>query len=167
VRVLRADMRRFRLPEAVDLVTCEFDALNHVPRKADLARVVRAVARALAPGRWFYFDVNTRRSFKELWPTTWFVETPEFVLVAHGGYDRRRDKGWSHFDWFLPRGNYWRRFTERYEQVCWSDAEIRHALHRAGFARVQAWDSAALIRGVSWMRPGCRTYYLAQKPTKK
>ena len=36
LRVLCADMRRFRLPESVDLITCEYDALNHVPRKADL-----------------------------------------------------------------------------------------------------------------------------------
>ena len=36
VTVIRADMRTFRLPEQVDLITCEFDALNHVPRKADL-----------------------------------------------------------------------------------------------------------------------------------
>src|SRR5436305_2579640 len=27
VQILRADMRSFRLPQAVDLVTCEFDAL--------------------------------------------------------------------------------------------------------------------------------------------
>jgi SAM-dependent methyltransferase len=62
--VLRADMRSFRLPEPVDLVLCEFDALNHVPRKADLARVARAVARALRPGGYFYFDVNNHLAFE-------------------------------------------------------------------------------------------------------
>src|SRR5512147_27301 len=36
LQVLRADMRTFRLPEPVDLVLCEFDALNHVPRRTDL-----------------------------------------------------------------------------------------------------------------------------------
>ncbi len=65
VRVLHADMRSFRLPEAVDLVTCEFDAVNHLPRKADLDRVARAVARALVPGGWFFFDVNNRVAFEK------------------------------------------------------------------------------------------------------
>jgi len=31
VEVIEADMRRFRLPVKVDLITCEFDALNHDP----------------------------------------------------------------------------------------------------------------------------------------
>jgi hypothetical protein len=43
-------MRSFRLPEPVDLVLCEFDALNHVPRKADLARVARAIVRDAGSG---------------------------------------------------------------------------------------------------------------------
>src|SRR5208282_5999159 len=45
VRVFRADMRHFRLPQSVDLVTCEYDALNHVPRRADLRFVAKAVQR--------------------------------------------------------------------------------------------------------------------------
>ena len=42
VRVARGDMRTFRLPAAVDLITCESDALNHVERKSDLAKVARS-----------------------------------------------------------------------------------------------------------------------------
>lgn len=50
LRVIVGDMRDFRLPEPVDLILCEFDALNHLKRKADLALVGRAVSRALRPG---------------------------------------------------------------------------------------------------------------------
>ena len=49
LRVLQGDMRTFRLPEPVDLITSEFDAVNHIPRKADLGRVAKAAARALRP----------------------------------------------------------------------------------------------------------------------
>ena len=35
LHVLRRDMRNFRLPAPVDLITCEFDALNHLPHKRD------------------------------------------------------------------------------------------------------------------------------------
>ena len=34
------DMRAFRLPEPVDLILCEFDALNHMEGKADLAPIL-------------------------------------------------------------------------------------------------------------------------------
>lgn len=67
VEVIPGDMRSFRLPHAVDLVTCESDALNHVGTKGDLMRVARAVARALRPGGHFLFDVNNAHGFKRYW----------------------------------------------------------------------------------------------------
>ena len=71
--VIRGDMRTFSLPERVDLVTCEYDAVNHLPHKSDLARTARAVARALRPGGYFYFDVNNRRHLEKNWPGTQLV----------------------------------------------------------------------------------------------
>jgi SAM-dependent methyltransferase len=66
LRVMQADMRNFRLPAPVDLFLCEYDALNHIPRAADLGRVLSCVARALNPGGHFYFDVNNRLAFEGL-----------------------------------------------------------------------------------------------------
>jgi SAM-dependent methyltransferase len=162
VRVLLANMRSFRLPEQVDLVTCEFDALNHVPRRSDLDRVARAVARALRPGGWFFFDVNNRAAFEKVWTGTWRQELPGVVLVMHGGYERHRGKGWSNAEWFIRRGKCWRRSTERVEQVAWTPAEIRRALRRAGFSTVRQWDQAPFVR--EWkIQRGFRTIYLARK----
>lgn len=81
VTVLQADMRAFTLPEPVGLLTCEFDALNHVPRKSDLARVLRSVYRALQPGGWFVFDVNNRLAFERVWSNTWFVDKDPVAAV--------------------------------------------------------------------------------------
>lgn len=163
LQVLKADMRNFRLPEPVDLVLCEFDALNHVPRKADLARVARAVARALRPGGYFYFDVNNRSAFEKIWPGTWWYDKPDLALVMHGGYDRRRDRGWTNVEWFFPDGNRWRRRHERVEQVCWSAAEMRRTLRQAGFDRIRASDATLFSRNDPRIRAGCRTFYLARK----
>ncbi|HXH51222.1 MAG TPA: methyltransferase domain-containing protein [Terriglobia bacterium] len=160
--VLHGDMRSFRLPETVDLVTCEFDAVNHVPRKSDLDRVTRAVARALRPGGWFFFDVNNRLAFEKVWTGTWRHELPGVVLVMHGGYDGRRQKGWSNAEWFIRKGKNWRRFCERVEEVAWTPAEIRKSLRRAGFTTIQSWDQAPFVR--EWkISPGYRTLYLARK----
>ena len=166
VRVLHGDMRNFRLPEAVDLVTCEFDAVNHVPRKSDLDRVARAVARALRPGGWFFFDVNNRLAFEKVWSGTWRHELPGVVLVMHGGYDRRRKKGWSNAEWFIRKGKSWRRFCERVEEVAWTAKEIRQSLRGAGFGTIQSWDQAPFVR--EWkIAPGYRTIYLARKTGAK
>ncbi len=161
--VLQGDMRTFRLPEQVDLVLCEFDALNHVARKEDMARVARAVARALRSGGHFYFDVNNRRVFETVWPGVWWNETPEVALLMRGGYDRARDRGYTDVDWFVPKGRLWERHREHFEQVAWTAAEMRRYLRAAGFDRIRAFDAAPFYKGGGGIGPGCRTFYLARK----
>jgi SAM-dependent methyltransferase len=163
LRVLHADMREFRLPQPVDLITCEFDAINHVPRKADLARVVRAVAGALRPGGHFYFDVNNRLAFERVYPLTYWLDSPGVAVVMHGGYDRRRDRAWTDVEGFIQQGARWRRCHERVLEVCWTAAEIRKTLREAGFDRIRTWDAAHFFKNDPALRPGYRTYYLARK----
>ena len=163
VHVIQADMRTFRLPEPVELVTCEFDALNHVPRKSDLARVANAVSRALEPGGHFYFDVNNRLAFERAWPLTWWIEKPGVVVVMRGGYDRANEKAFADVEWFIRDGPCWRRRHERVEEVCWTPAEIRAALREAGFGQIRRWDATPLFAEDPLLRPGYRTFYLARK----
>jgi SAM-dependent methyltransferase len=162
VRVLRADMRDFRLPQAVDLITCEFDALNHVPQKRDLRRVVKCVARALRPGGHFAFDVNNRLAFQRVWPLTLFLEKDPVALVMHGGHKPGTDKAWSDVEWFVREGKCWKRHHEHIEEVCWTGGEIREALSSADFDRLRSWDAAPFFQDV-YTRPGNRTFWLARK----
>ncbi len=162
IKVIEADMRRFRLPEKVDLITCEFDALNHVPRKTDLALVAKAAARALKPGGHFYFDVNTRLAFEEVWPLTWWVERPGLALVMHGDFDLRSGKAWTTAEFFIKNGCHWERHSERVEEVCWEDDEIRAALTRAGFDRIRSRDAVAFFGNDALVRRGHRTIYMAR-----
>jgi SAM-dependent methyltransferase len=164
VRTIHADMRKFRLPEPVDLITCEFDAINHVQHKRDLIAVAKSVARALKPGGRFFFDANTRRAFEKLWVMNWVQEGDGFFMAGRGGYNPNRDKGWLEWTWFLPeRSDRWRRFTEHYEEVAWTKQEIRAALNSAGL-RVQGyWDLVRFAGGAPWAMPGCRYFWLAEK----
>lgn len=163
LRVLCADMRSFRLPESVDLITCEFDALNHVPRKADLRMVAKAVARALRPGGHLFFDVNNRLGFQRYWSSIFWIEKPGVVLVMRNSNDSRRDRAWSEIDWFIREGSRWRRRHERVHEVCWSSDEIRRTFREAGFDWLRAWDATPFFKGDPLIRPGCRTVYLAHK----
>jgi SAM-dependent methyltransferase len=162
VRVIQADMRDFRLPRSVDLVTCEFDALNHVTRKRDLRRVAKAVAQALRPGGYFAFDVNNRAAFEQIWSNTWFIEKDPVVLVMRGTHRPGKDRARIDAEWFIRTGRLWKRRRERIEEVCWSAAEVRRDLADGGFDRVQTWDAAPFFQD-EMTRPGNRTFWLARK----
>jgi SAM-dependent methyltransferase len=59
VTLLRQDIRRLLLPRRVDLVTANFDTVNHLVGERDLPRLFRRVFHHLHPGGHFIFDFIT------------------------------------------------------------------------------------------------------------
>ncbi len=57
VCLLRQDIRTLRLPHPVDLITCNFDTLNHLVQDGELAQTFRSVHPNLNPGGHFIFDM--------------------------------------------------------------------------------------------------------------
>jgi SAM-dependent methyltransferase len=161
--VLRADMLSFKLPERVNLITCEGDALNHIPARKDLRSVARCVARALRPGGYFFFNINTPIGFRKYWTSTVCIERPGVVMVMRSGHSSDALKAWSDIDLFVRQGTGWQRRHERVEEVCWTRDEIRHTFLMAGFDQLRAWDAAPFFRDNSMISPGCYTIYLARK----
>jgi SAM-dependent methyltransferase len=56
---LQQDIRCLALPSQVDLITANFDTLNHLNAPHDLRRVFERVAANLRPNGHFYFDILT------------------------------------------------------------------------------------------------------------
>jgi SAM-dependent methyltransferase len=59
VRLLRQDMRYLTLPQPVDLITANFDTVNHLVKTGDLRQALRQVFANLSTGGHFIFDVVT------------------------------------------------------------------------------------------------------------
>jgi SAM-dependent methyltransferase len=59
VRFLQQDLRCLRLPYPVDLITANFDTMNHLLTEPDLRLAFRRIAENLRPGGHFIFDLIT------------------------------------------------------------------------------------------------------------
>ncbi len=59
VVLLRQDIRYLSLPHPVDLITANFDTLNHLVRTSDLRQALRRIFANLNPGGHFIFDLVT------------------------------------------------------------------------------------------------------------
>jgi SAM-dependent methyltransferase len=164
--VIQADMRKFRLPEPVDLVASEWGPLNHLRRKADLLVVVKTVARALRPGGYFYFDLHQRHHY-ERWAEPVVYDHSKFFFAMQGGYRPQSGRGWTETTFFVPRakGN-WSRHSDVLEMVHWSYPEVVLALRQAGFKTIRLFDFHDLNAQPSNTRQksrSLRTMYLARK----
>lgn len=163
LQIMQADMRKFRLPEPVDLVLCEGDAINHLDCKDDLKLVAKSVAGVLRPGGWFYVDANNRAGFKNYWKDTWWIERPGLAAVMRNSNDAANDRAWCDVEWFVHSGRgRWYHRHERVQEICRSATEIRSIFGKAGLIRVCAHDASPYFKN-PLITPGCRTLYLAQK----
>ena len=57
--LLQQDLRQLRLPRPVDLITSNYDVLNHIIAPSDLRHALKRVRDNLTPGGHFYFDIIT------------------------------------------------------------------------------------------------------------
>jgi SAM-dependent methyltransferase len=55
--LVRGDLRRLGLRRGFAIALCAFHSVQHLTTDGELVRFFRAVARSLAPGGWFAFDV--------------------------------------------------------------------------------------------------------------
>ena len=67
VEFLLGEMQTFSLDEPVALVTSFYDSINYLLYDDDIRQTFRSVARALRPGGWFVFDVNTLSRYERSW----------------------------------------------------------------------------------------------------
>jgi SAM-dependent methyltransferase len=164
LRVIRADMRTCRLPQPVDLVTCEFHALNHLLRESDLRRMLRCVHRMLRPGGFFFFDCGHQAMYVAAPARHTFLDSGEMFLVRGYHFDAARKRAQFEATWFVRKGARWQRFDERIPQVPWSDARLRALLRQEGFALEAARDAAHYLpAGEARRASGCVTFYLTRK----
>ena len=139
VRWYRQDLRRLRIPERADVVTCHFDALNHVLRDADLQRVFDNVARVLREGGLFQFDLNTRHMLRWLGGRQKLLRAGPHWYMADNAFDRTTGVATFRQVWFVAHGRLYRKMEITVRERAYDDRDLRRMLHRAGMGLVRVW----------------------------
>lgn len=133
-RIVKADVRDFRLKKRYDVVTCLFDSLNYLTRKRDLERAFRNARRHLSEGGLFVFDVNTYEGLQDRWCYTSVRRNRGRVIIVESSFDEKRARGRCLITGFLKQGRLYRKFEEEHIQRGYRAQEIADLLGRAGFA---------------------------------
>ncbi len=163
VTLTEGDARRFDLGRTFALITAPFRVFQHMVSVEDQLAVLASVARHLAPGGRFVFDVfNPNFSVMTLDRTAESEDTPEFAL-PDGRRMRRaaRIANVRMLDqvneveliyYVTPKeGGEARRYVQPFPMRWFMPNEMRHLLARAGFRVDEAWGD--FDRGP--LRDGC------------
>lgn len=129
-----ADMRDFTLRARFDLVTCFYDALNHVTDAAGAAAAIGNAARHLAPGGIYLFDTNNERMFERVWSgPRETIDVGTGLVEIDYRYDPVRGSAAAQVT-FRRRGE--APISGWVHERCHPRAEIEDALGRAGLELV-------------------------------
>jgi SAM-dependent methyltransferase len=145
VTLLRQDLLRLALPRPVDLITANFDTVNHLVGDGDLPRLFRRVFRHLHPGGHFIFDFITPCNPPD-------EMTVHFRRSADGRKDVAQRIRWvptrrlflydiMFRDPASPRGR-----MELHRERAYSPQEVASWLMEAGFMLRDVLDAATLRR---------------------
>ncbi|NWG14316.1 MAG: class I SAM-dependent methyltransferase [Acidobacteria bacterium] len=158
VRWICQDITQLHLKQQADLVTCHFDALNHVLAPEKLQRVFINVARILKKGGLFQFDLNTDHWLKWLAAHEKLFPKGQHFMVAHNEYDRKSGIATFHQLWFLRKGSLYAKREVSVQERAYNAAAIRDMVQSAGMRLVEATVQKRLEG-----RP-IRMLYVARKP---
>jgi len=149
VRFVRADMRKFTLPEPCTVATICGDVPNHLTLPV-LRAGLRRTRTQLAPGGVVMFDSLRRFCFEQYWDRTYHFEGPDGDIVMECDWNPRERVGTARIVGYAkqPNGEFTKFETELLEHF-YTEAEIRGTLKDAGFHKIRAehwspWDDQHL-----------------------
>jgi SAM-dependent methyltransferase len=133
-RVLVADMRDLPPLGPFDLVTCLDDAVNYLLSPDDVLAAFASVARVLAPGGVYIFDVNSLATYRAGFAARATFERPLAAAVCRGETTGAIEPGALCTASIEIAGRHGRRRVSRHVQRHHPERAIRAALTAAGLA---------------------------------
>jgi len=159
------DMRSIPHQHAFDLVTCFFDSLNYLLNIRDLHQAFKGVYRALKPGGFYIFDMNTIYGLAVDWmreETYIQNETKDFIEIHRQSYDYENQIATMDITIFVQKGEMWERIDETHQERGYPIADIQFLLNETGFDIHGMYGSLKNRTEVQNTSP--RVWFIARKP---
>ncbi len=135
-RFLKADMREFcPEPGSFAAVVCVYNSLPHLTSTRQLQAVFRMVARALAPGGRFVFDLYPEEAYSHGWRGV----RPADGCVLAARYDAQTARAVTQI--------YWEGGSAELRIRCYGRADLRRLLRAAGLAEVRSYATGRATDG--------------------
>lgn len=145
VELIVQDLRRLRLPEAVDLMTCNGDSLNHLLEEGELLEALVSFRENMRPGGYAMFDVNTTFQLASQQDVkAWKMRLGRTRMYWRSAYEERCRTAllvMSHVE-EGERGN--ALYREAHRERGYDREEVERALAEAGFRGSLCWDACGL-----------------------
>ena len=135
-----------KLPEKVELVTCNFDSLNYLQEENELAETLKRFAKSLKPGGYAIFDINTTRELAEGWgDDVLFHRLSNAFSVWETSWDPEARINTVRMTNFIEADDHTYSMSEEVHKEKAYDLELLFKyLRRAGFSKIEAFDAKDL-----------------------
>jgi ubiquinone/menaquinone biosynthesis C-methylase UbiE len=145
VVLLQQGFTELSLPEQVDLLTCNFDSLNYLTDEDDLREALSRFGKALKPGGWAVFDMNTTAAFELEWDDLMLHRTGIGLSVWESSWDPVRSIAELMMTNFVRRPDgAFDMSEETHRERSYDTLVVLEALEAASFARVEMFDARGL-----------------------
>ena len=157
---LEGDASDFQLDRRFGLVVCTFNGLNHLASLAEVTECLRCIDRALAPGGYFVFDINTPLGLRETVDTTLVHDSDEEIIVRKRLFDGERVILYA--SGCFAHGGVWHRYRETIHKIVIDPEWLRHAMLDLGWSPVHYLDED-LAQPIADSNAGKVAYGVARK----
>lgn len=171
---VESDIRSFTVETPVDLVTSFFDSLNYLLTDQDLFDTFRSVSKALTPGGWFVFDLNTLHRYNSAWNNSTEIafQDADTLVIYRSSFDPLTGISpliLTTFERTAPGEELWQRWDEQHDERGFRLADVQTMLEDAGMSVVavdQLNERAMTLEGPATERSS-RAVFFAQKTHEK
>jgi 2-polyprenyl-3-methyl-5-hydroxy-6-metoxy-1,4-benzoquinol methylase len=165
VNFLVEDMRDLRYSGEFDLVTCFFDSMNYLLTVKDLQDAIRCAYKALRPGGYYIFDMNTIYGLAVDWmreKTYVQNEADDFIEYHQQEFDYENLVATMEITIFKQRGELWERIRETHRERGYPVADLQFLLSEAGFEIAGMYGSLSKRTDLQTISP--RVFFVAKRP---